>query len=196
MEALRTHRIDVAFSHGEVTSLGLISERLFREVLSVVVPRTSRLVRQSRLRMQDLAGQNLLLIDRPLSPVVHDKILELCRSTKTDLNLIHTDTTCYDEAGALTIASGKSVAIAVGGSPAHPSFGDRLVAIPLRDPSAWVDVCIVRRKDQCAAALVCFMETVRKLLKRSPHVQDLRTFPGALGPRRRGNHRTHRGIRP
>lgn len=177
IEALQTRKIDIALSHGESLSLDVISERLFAENLTVVVPRSSRLAKRSRLRMQNLNGQNLLLIDRTLSPVVHDRILELCRSTKTRLNLIHTDSTCYDEAGALTIASGRGVAIAVGGSPAHPSFGDRLVAIPLREPSARVDVCIVRRKDESAATVISFLESARKLLQRTSRVQDLRTFP-------------------
>lgn len=185
IEALRAQKIDMAFSHGEITSLHLTSEKLFREVLTVVVSRSSRLARRSRVRLTDLAGQNLLLVDRPLSPVVHDKILELCRSTKTHLNLVRTDTTCYDEAGALTIASGKGVAIAVGGSPAHPSFGDRLIALPLHEPSAWVDVCIVRRKGESAPAVLSFMETARKLLHRGPRIQDLTLLRGLRQQRRR-----------
>lgn len=179
-EALRNRKVDVAFSHGHSSSLDLSLEKLFREGLTVVVPRSSRLARHSQLTMQNLARQNVLLIDRPLSPIVHDKILELCRNAKIKPNLIHTEATCYDEAGALMIASGRGVAIAVGGSPAHPSFGDRLVARALREPSAWVDVCVAWRKEEAAPTVLNFLESARKLLKQTALVQDFRTFPRRL----------------
>jgi DNA-binding transcriptional LysR family regulator len=188
IEALRTRKVDVAFSHGHTASLDLLSEKLFREGLTLVVPRSSRLANRSTLRMQNLKGQNLLVIDRALSPVVHDKILELYRNARIDLNLVHTETTCYDEAGALTIASGRGVAIAVGGSPAHPSFGNRLVAVPLREPLGWVDVCIVWRKGESAPTVLNFIDSARELLQGTRRIADLRSFPRAPRPRRQKKH--------
>jgi DNA-binding transcriptional LysR family regulator len=177
MEALRTRKVDVGFTHGQTASLDLISEKLFREGLTVVLPRSSRLAKLSRLRMRDLSGQNLLVIDRTLSPAVHDRIFELCRNAKINLNLIQTETTCYDEAGALMIASGRGITIAVGSSPAHPAFGGRLIAVPLRETSAWMDVCIAWRKGECSPTVLNFVDSARKLLRQTSGVQDLRTFP-------------------
>ncbi|MGA9884889.1 MAG: LysR family transcriptional regulator [Candidatus Acidiferrales bacterium] len=166
-DALKTRKIDVGFSHGHPSSPDLISETLFREGLTVVVPRSSRLAKRPRLGMCDLAAQNLLLIGRELSPVVHDKIADLCRAARIKANLIHTDTTCYDEAGALTIASGRGITIAVGRSPAHPAFRNRLAAVPLREHSAWIEVCVVRRKEESAPAVLNLFDAARTSSVRS-----------------------------
>ncbi|HVB86011.1 MAG TPA: LysR family transcriptional regulator [Candidatus Dormibacteraeota bacterium] len=177
IEALKNRKIDVAFSHGRLLAADLLSEKLFREGLTVVVARSSRLAKRSRLSMQDLAGQTLLLIHRQLSPVVHDKIAALYRASRTKLNIIPMESTCYDEAGALTIASGRGITIAVGRNPSHPSFGDRLTAVPLREPSAWIDVCIARRRDESAPAIVDFVGSTRKLLQHRSVVRDIRSSP-------------------
>jgi len=177
IEALRTRKVDVGFAHGQTASLDLISEKLFKEGLTVVVPRSSRLAKRSRLRIRDLSGQNLLVIDRALSPAVHDRIFELYRSARINLNLVPTETTCYDEAGALMIASGRGITIAVGSSPAHPAFGGRLLAVPLRETSASIDVSIAWRRDESSPAVLNFIESARKLLRQTSGVQDLRSFP-------------------
>jgi DNA-binding transcriptional LysR family regulator len=168
-DALRDRKIDVAFCHGHLLSPDLLAAKLFHEGLTVVMPRSNRLSKFSRLRMQQLAGQTLLLIQRTFSPVVHDKIAELCRSSRVALNVVPMETTCYDEAGALTIASGRGITVAVGRKPVHPSFADLLVAVPLRAPSARIDVCIVRRRAESAPAVLTFFDSARKLLQRSPN---------------------------
>jgi DNA-binding transcriptional LysR family regulator len=167
IDALKTRKIDVAFSHGPLLAPGILSEKLFRERLTVVVPRSNRLSRHSRLSMQDLVGQTLLLIQRPFSPVVHDKIAELCRTVLAKLNVLPMESTCYDEAGALTLVSGRGITIAVGRNPVHPSFASRLVAVPLRERSAWIDVCIARRKEECAPAVLNFFDSAHNLLRAS-----------------------------
>jgi DNA-binding transcriptional LysR family regulator len=165
IDALKARKIDVEFSHGPLLAPGVLSEKLFRERFTVVVPCSNRLSKRSRLSMQDLADQKLLLIQRTLSPVVHDKIAELCRSARTKLNVVPMESTCYEEAGALTIASGRGITIAVGRSPAHPSFGNRLVAVPLREPAAWIDVCIARRNEESMPAILNFFDSARKVLQ-------------------------------
>lgn len=173
IEGLTNRKFDVGFSHGQTTSGDLVSEKLFREGLSVVVARSSPLAKRTRVTMQTLVGQNLLLIDRQLSPVVHDKILELCRNAKGNIDLVATDSTCYDEAGALMIASGRGISIAVGRSPSHPSFADRLVAVPLRESTAWVEVCVSWRRHESSPVVLNFVESARRLLRRRSGVQDL-----------------------
>lgn len=85
--------------------------------------------------------------------------------------------TCYDEAGALTIASGRGITIAVGRNPAHPSFGDRLVAVPLREPSAWIDVCIARRKEESVPTILNFFDSACKMVQRSSVRRGIRVRP-------------------
>jgi LysR family hca operon transcriptional activator len=177
IDVLKARKIDVAFSHGVLSSPDLVSAKLFREGLTVVVPRSSRLAKYSQLSVQQLVGQALLLIQRPFSPVVHDKIAELLRSSRKAMDVVPMESTCYDEAGALTIASGRGITIAVGRNPFHPSFVDGLIAVPLRAPPAWVDVCVVRRKDEPSPAVADFFDSARKLFQRYSTVRDNRSSP-------------------
>jgi DNA-binding transcriptional LysR family regulator len=177
IEALRTRKIDVGFSHGDPAALDLISEELFKEGLTIVVPRDSRLAKRSRLTMSDLADETIMLIDRSISPGVYDKVLELNRKAGLNPRTVSTDTTPYDEAGAMMVASGRGIYFAVGKSPIHPSFAERLVAVPLRDSSASIEVTIAWRKGESAPAILNFIESARKRLRR---ISKDGNFPEAL----------------
>ncbi len=189
-EALRERKIDVGFLHGRAASLDLVSEKLFQEGLTVVVPRNSALAKRASITMKELANETFLVIDRSISPAVHDKILELCRKAVLNPKFVVTDATPYDESGAMMAASGRGIYFAVGGNPTHPSFADRLIAIPVRDPQASIEVSISWRRGESTPAILNFVESARRLLQRSSGVQDLRTFPRTLRfwdapPRRR-----------
>jgi DNA-binding transcriptional LysR family regulator len=186
VEALRTRKIDVGFSHGAPAALDLVSEKLFNEGLTIVVPRASPLAERSRLALSDLAKQTIMLIDRSMSPGVYDKVLELCRDADLNPRTLSTETTPYDEAGAMMVASGRGIYFAVGKSPIHPSFADRLVAVPLRDSLASIDVGLAWRKGESAPAIVNFIESARKNCSDSLRLtrRDL-PFARPLGHRKR-----------
>ncbi len=188
VEALRTRKIDIGFSHGHPASLELVSEKLFHEGLSIVLPRSSPLAKRSRLATNDLAEQTIMLIDRAVSPAVYDKILELSRNAGLNARTVSTDTTPYDEAGAMMVASGRGVYFAVGRSPIHPTFVDRLVALPLRDPLASIEVSIAWRKGESGPAILNFIESIRKQLRESSSGRDSRSSnPGSLRTSKRGH---------
>lgn len=191
VEALRSRKIDVGFSHGDPAALDLVSEKLFKERLTVVLPRTSPLAKRSRLAMSDLREETIMLIDRSISPGVYDKVLELNRNAGLNPRTLSTDTTPYDEAGAMMVASGRGVYFAVGKSPIHPLFAEQLLAVPLRDSFASIDVSIAWRKGESATAILNFLESARKRLRRIPEVRDvpssLRRLTGS--PSRARSHR-------
>lgn len=177
VEALHARNIDIGFSHGHLASLGLASENLFKEGLTVVVPRTSPLARRSKLAIADLAGQTVMLINRAISPGVYDKILELSRNADLNARTLSTDTTPYDEAGAMMVDSGRGLFFAVGRNPIHPAFADRLAAVPLRDPLASIEVTIAWRKGESAPAILNFIESARKQLRTNSGAPDFRGSP-------------------
>jgi DNA-binding transcriptional LysR family regulator len=174
VEALKTRKIDVGFSHGHPASLNLVSEKLFNEGLTIVVPRSSPLAKRRRLAMSDLAEQTIMLIDRSISPSVYDKVLELSRDAGLNPRTLSTETTPYDEAGAMMVASGRGIYFAVGRSPIHPAFADRLVAIPLHDALESIEVSIAWRKGESSPAILNFIESARKQLQRVSSVRNLR----------------------
>jgi DNA-binding transcriptional LysR family regulator len=166
VEALRSRKIDVGFLHGDPAALDLVSEKLFKERLTVVVPRSSPMAKRSRLAMNDLREQTIMLIDRSISPGVYDKVLELSRDAGLNPRTVSTDSTPYDEAGAMMVASGRGIYFAVGKSPIHPSFAERLVALPIRDPSASIEVTIAWRMGESTPAILNFIESARKRRRR------------------------------
>jgi len=181
-QALLTRIIDVGFSHGPATSLELASEKLFKESLSVVLARSNPLAKRTHLRLKDLSHETLLLIERSISPHFHDLALALCRDAGLSLRIVLTESTVYDEAGAMMAASGKGVVLAVGKNPSHPSFADRLVALPLREPLATLEVHVAWRKGESSSTVLNFIDTTRALLQRASRVFDMRNFPRIARP--------------
>jgi DNA-binding transcriptional LysR family regulator len=180
VEALRSRKIDIGFSHGHPASLDLVSEKLFNEGLTIVVPRVSPLARRPRLAIRDLAEQTIMLIDRSISPGVYDKVLALNRDAGLNPRTLSTETTPYDEAGAMMVATGRGIYFAVGKNPIHPSFADRLLAVPLRDPLASIDVGIAWRKGESSPAILNFIESARKRLQRISRVPNQRRALGQI----------------
>lgn len=179
-DAIAEGRVDVGFLRPPVMSLDVASQKLFSERLTVVLRKSSPLVRRSRLLLKDLRNETILLINRPLSPGVHDKTLELLRQSGISPQITPVDITCYDEAGAMMAATGRGVYLAVGKNPIHPSFSDQLTAIPLADPAAFVEVHIAWRKGESSAAVVSFLDTARGLFKQVSGVLDLRPDANSL----------------
>lgn len=180
--ALLSRQIDVGFSHGPALSLDVASEKLFKESLSVVLARSNPLAKRTRLRLKDLKNETLLLIERTISPHFHDLALELCREAGLSPRIVLTESTVYDEAGAMAAASGKGVFLAVGKNPCHPSFADRLVALPLREPRATLEVHAAWRRGETSTTVLNFIDTTRALLQRVSRVQDTRNFPRIARP--------------
>src|SRR5271156_40361 len=176
-EALLGRKIDVGFSHGPATSLEVASEKLFRESLSVVLSRANPLAKRRHLRLKDLRHETLLLIERSISPNFHDLALTLCRNAGLSPRIVLTESTCYDEAGAMMAASGKGVFLAVGKNPTHPSFADRLVALNLREPQANIEVHAVWRRDESCRTVLNFIQTARTQLQGETRILDMRDFP-------------------
>ena len=162
-EALISRRMDVGFLRLPIDELHIASERIFDEKLSVVLRRSSPLAKHTRLSLKQIAREPLLVIARKISPGVYDKTLDLYHNAGVSPQTIQTETTSYDEAGAILVDSGKGVYIAVGKNPCHPSFANRLIAIQLSDPFASVEVHIAWRKNEGSRTTLNFVEFARDI---------------------------------
>lgn len=172
-KALSGREIDVGFLRPPIEGAEFSSRRLFEERISAVLRRSNPLAKRQRLRMKDLADQPVLLIDRAISPGAYDKTLELYRESGLKLKIVPTQTMPYDEAGAILVDSGKGIYLAVGKNPCHPSFADRLVAIPLMERSATMEVHIVWRTDERERSVLEFVDFACKAFEGVPAVVDL-----------------------
>jgi DNA-binding transcriptional LysR family regulator len=172
-EALVNRTIDIGFLRPPIDKTRLTSARLFDERFSVVVRKLSPLAKFKQLRLKQLAKESLLLINRNLSAGVYDGTLELYRKAGLSPNVIPTETLARDEAGAILVAAGRGIYIAVGKHPYHPSFADELTAIPLHERSASIGVFAAWRKEEQTRVVVDFAKLVRIFFKVSPKLLDL-----------------------
>jgi len=124
------------------------------------------------LRVSDLAHETILLIDRRISPGVYDLTLSLFREHGLEPKTVSTATTSGDEAGSILVNSGKGVYIAVGRDPIHPAFADRLLTLPLKDPSAVTEVHIAWRREEQAKAGMEFVQFTRNQFKSKAYLLD------------------------
>ncbi len=164
-EALIDRKIDVGFMRPPVDAPQLVSASLFQEPFSVVLRGASPLAKRKALHLRDLADETLLLIDRRVSPGVYDRTLALFREQGIKPRTISTATMSYEEAGSILVDSGKGIYIAVGRNPIHPSFTDRLIVLPLNEPSAVTDVHLVWRRDEQSKTALDFVKFTRDALQ-------------------------------
>jgi DNA-binding transcriptional LysR family regulator len=162
-EALENRKVDVGFMRPPFRNAQLTSSLLFEERFSVVLRKASPLAKKARIRLKDLAHENLLMIDKNISPGFNDKVLELLRNAGITPKITPTETMPYDEAGAILVESGKGIYLAVGEGPYYPSFADYLVALPLDEPSAVMPVHIVWRNNEQARTTLDFVRFARSM---------------------------------
>lgn len=189
-EAFDDRRIDVGFMRPPISNPQLTSSLLFEEKFSVVLRKTSPLAKLRRIRLKNLAHENVLMIDRNISPGFNEKMLQLFRDAGIAPKIIPTETMPYDEAGAILVESGKGIYLAVGEGPYYPSFADRLVALPLDEPSALMPVHLVWRKDEKSKTILEFIKCAHNICGQ---MRDLRQLRSNLGhsPRKRRSKRRH-----
>jgi len=191
-EAFNDRRIDVGFMRPPFSNPQLTSSLLFEESFSVVLRKSSPLARRRRIRLKDLAQENVLMIDRNISPGFNEKMLELFHSAGIAPKIIPTETMPYDEAGAILVESGRGIYLAVGEGPYYPSFVDRLVALPLDERSAVMPVHIVWRKDEKAKTTLEFVTYAQSTCKETRELGRMRP---RVGRRRRKPIPLRRGRR-
>ena len=160
-DALLDRKIDVGFLRPPMDGLRLVSALLFQESFSVVLRKSSPLANHKFLYLRHLANETLLLIDRRISPGVYDQTLALFRERRIEPKIVSTATMPYEEAGSILVDSGKGIYVTVGESPIHPSFVSRLVALPLKEPSAVVEVHVVWRRDEQSKTPLDFVQFTR-----------------------------------
>jgi DNA-binding transcriptional LysR family regulator len=166
-EALHAGRIDVGFLRPPVDTKHLTSELLFEEPFLVFLSKSNPLAKRRKLRLKQIAGETLLLHERSVSTGVYDKTLELYKRSGIVPTMLHTNTGKYEEAGTLLVASGKGIYLEVGAVLSHPLLGSGIVAIPLDEPGAQIEVHVAWRKDENAPAVLAFLDSVQKVFKTS-----------------------------
>lgn len=162
-EVLLGGDIDVGFLRPSIDPVHLDSELLFEERLLVHVNKSSPLAKRKALRMQDLAGESLLLHDREASSGLYDKAVELYRNAGLTPNIIPLpkDPTPHGDVQSLLVACRKGIFIMPDEVSCHPAPGGEVVAVPLDEPDATIGVYMAWRTGEKSMPVHAFLDSAR-----------------------------------
>ena len=163
-EALRRGEIDVGFLRPPVDQVTLDCELLYEENFVVILPRSHRLAKRKALRIGDIADEPLIVFSRNYSNSLYDKILGLYNRHGLTPRLVTTNMEPHDEAGAITVASGKAIFMGAGAFVNRSQAGIELASVPLKEPEAKIEVYAAWRKDEDSPAMRAFLDCVRSTL--------------------------------
>lgn len=164
-EILEKCEIDVGFLRPPVNQMKLDCELLFEEELAVVLPKSHRFAKRKFLKLKEVADEPLIMFDRNFSAGLYDRILGLYSRQGLTPHFAVTHVEAHEEAGAIMVASGKAIFIGTGAIVTRSVSGIELVSVPLNEADAKIDVYMAWRRDEESAAILGFLESVRRVLR-------------------------------
>jgi DNA-binding transcriptional LysR family regulator len=186
IDALLNREIDVGFLRLPIDEVRIASERLFEERLIVTLSKANPLAKRRYVRIQDLAGERLLMPDRSSSASLHDKTFELYRraGVKPNVTVLGPGLSAGGDVQAILAACGKGIFIMPDEISCHPPRGSAVVAVPLAEPDARIQVHLCWRKSEKSVATLSFLNTARRVLRnprlRTSLVTEDRSKPAAM----------------
>jgi DNA-binding transcriptional LysR family regulator len=168
-EALHKGEIDIGFLRPPVDQMNLECELLFEEEFVVVLPKTHRLAKRRFLRLKDVADEPLIIFHRNFSSGLYDKILGLFSKQGFTPHLLVTHVEAHEEAGAIMIASGKAIFLGAGAAVNRTVSSLELASVRLNEPDAKIEVYAAWRKGEESAAVLDFLDSVRRVFRLSAH---------------------------
>jgi DNA-binding transcriptional LysR family regulator len=166
-QSLLEGEIDVAFLRPCVDFVELSSELLFEEPMVVYLSKAHPLAKRKCLRVKDLADQTLLLFDRKSAPGLYDKTLELYAAAGVNpiVSSVTVELVPNNDIQSLLLTCHKGIRIIPDEIACRPAPGSEVAVVPLDEPGASVQVHMVWRKCEKAAAVLAFLNSARQILR-------------------------------
>jgi DNA-binding transcriptional LysR family regulator len=164
-EMLQRREIDIGFLRPPVDQVVLDCELLYEEEFVVVLPKWHRLARRRSLKLKDVSDEPIIVFERGLSSGLYDKILGLYSRRGLTPHLTLNRVGAHEEAGAITVATGKAIFIGAGAIVTRSVSGIELASVRLDEPEAKIEVYMAWRKGEDSAAALAFMDSVRAALR-------------------------------
>jgi len=170
-ENLRKAEIDVGFLRPPVDHVNLNCELLMEEEFVVVLPQSHRLAKRKSVRLKDVADMPLIIFDRNFSCGLYDKVLGLYSRLGLTPHFTVTHVEAHEEAGAIMVASGKAIFIGAGAIVTRTVAGIELASVRLNETDAKIEVYMAWRKNEESAAVLSFLDSVRRAFRRPSQKQ-------------------------
>jgi DNA-binding transcriptional LysR family regulator len=155
--SLQTGEVDVAFVWSP-PARGLVSQRVFDERFSAVVPKASPLAKRKQLLLTDLSGQ-VLLLPRPTN-AFNLRVLRLCREAGVRFKVRYTQTFPH-EAGVALVESGRGIYVYPQVAVTMINSQKGIAIVPLHR-SLSMTVYMAWRKGETSAVACKFLECARR----------------------------------
>ena len=149
--------------------VNLDCELLYEEEFVVILPKSHRLAKRRALRLKDIADEPLIMFDRTFSSGLYDKVMGLFSRQGFAPHLVVTHVEAHEEAGAIMVASGKAIFVGAGAIVNRSVSGLELASVRLSEPEAKIEVYVAWRKNEDAATVLAFLDSVRRALRQPVH---------------------------
>ncbi len=154
-----------AFCAPSCDSAHLMTEVLFEENFVVHLCRSNPLAKRRALKIKDLAGETLLMPKRDGSTYLYDKTFELYAEAGVTPNVLHVPLhpVPHSDTQIVLLTCHKGIFIMPDEVACRPAQGSEVVALPLDEPNAKIDVHIAWRKAEKLATVLAFVDTSRRV---------------------------------
>jgi len=160
-EQLRSSALDVVFTRPPFDETTVDVAPIFNERIQAVVADDSPLASKPEVRIRDLANVPLLLWDRHMSPTLYDRVLDLYARNGVAPPMVPTPGAGpNNHAGLMQVASGKGVYLCLGVPLTSPQPASGVAVLPVGDPGATIEVCVVSRKGEMSRLIGRFLDCV------------------------------------
>lgn len=161
--ALQRGEIDVGFIRPPVCAHNVVSEPLYSDSFSVILPKDHPLAQKESIRLKQLANEKLLMFTRGNSEGVHDKILSMFHNAKMTPEVIYTGLSPYN-AGVVDVLSGKGIYVVH--SSNVPLRNPRVAFVHLDEPDATMEVHMAWRAGLTSTRILRYLDSARAILKK------------------------------
>ena len=189
VEALRQRRLDVGLVRLPCDIRELECSVLHGESVVAVLPSGHPLAGRSSVRLEELAGERLLLHDRDHAPIVYDKIFELYSAAGVTPHIVATSASPVSPGGMINVASGKGIYLGLG-SLMQMNDAPGIAVVRLDEPRAVLQVCVVWRASESSPTVLEFVAAAREAFARTTATGPKRA-PVRRVSRTRGSRRAH-----
>jgi len=163
-EALRKCEIDVGFLRPPVNHAYVVSEPLFSQPFLVILPKTHRCAGYKKIKLAQLADENLFLFPRKNAKGLYDKVLAMYRNAGITPKIVQT-TLSPQNAGSMYVATGHGIYII---SSKSIMLDKDLAVVQLDEPEATMEVHVAWRKGEQSPHILHFIDTARRVFNCKP----------------------------
>lgn len=160
LRELREQRLDVAFGWDPEPAPDLDRLLVAREPLVAVLSPDDPQAGEEALDPQALSGRPLVLVERAVNPGLHQHFRDQLEERGVRV-VVHSEHSTLDQVLPLVLSSAAVGLTTAGAAARRPDAG--VAYVPFPDPSPHADHVLVWRRDTGNAAVVAFVDVVRRL---------------------------------